>query len=354
MGFWQELRRRHVYRMAGFYIVGAWLIIQVADVFFPAWGLPETAVRFLIIATMLCFPIALVFSWIFDISTAGIVKTEPAESGESFDSSLKRTDYIVLVALLSIGAAIVFGSLQNIVEEVDDAVAAAEKIDNSVAILPFVNLDTNPDTGYFSDGITEEILHRLSSLKALHILSRTSSFAFRNSNEGPARISEILGVRYLLHGSVRRDNNFVRVTARLIDDTGYQVWSETFDRELEGIFAIQSEIANTVARHIEREIVPLVEQPAGRTTKNMEAFDAYLVGRAFVNARTRGWQTKLLRLLKKRFVWMRTTLLRTRDWPQYGRLVVSTGLPLASPPSEQHKQRSIWTPNWPKGTLHSA
>jgi TolB-like protein/tetratricopeptide (TPR) repeat protein len=278
--------------MSGFYIVGAWLIIQVADVFFPAWGLPETALRFLIVAAILCFPIALVFSWTFDITTSGIVKTEPADLGEIFDNSLKRTDYVVLAALLAIGAAIVFGSLQKIVEEVDDVVAAAEKIDNSVAVLPFVNLDTNPDTGYFSDGVTEEILHKLSSLKALHILSRTSSFAFRNSNEGPARISEILGVRYLLHGSVRRDNNFVRVTARLIDDTGYQVWSETFDRKLEGIFAIQSEIANTVARRIERQIIPPAELPAGRTTTNMEAYDAYLVGRAFVNARTPGWQDK--------------------------------------------------------------
>ena len=113
MGFWGELGRRRVYRMAGFYVVGAWLVIQVADVFFPAWGLPETAVRFLIVATMLCFPIALVFSWTFDITTSGIVKTEPADPGEVFDNSLKRNDYIVLVALLAIGAAIAFGSLQK-------------------------------------------------------------------------------------------------------------------------------------------------------------------------------------------------------------------------------------------------
>ncbi len=127
MRFWQELRRRRVYRMAGFYVVGAWLIIQVADVFFPAWGLPETALRFLIVATILCFPVALIFSWTFDITTSGIVKTEPAEAGEIFDNSLKRTDYFVLVALLSIGAAIVFSSLQRIVEEVDDAVAVRRK-----------------------------------------------------------------------------------------------------------------------------------------------------------------------------------------------------------------------------------
>jgi len=296
MGFWQELRRRHVYRMSGFYVVGAWIIIQVADVFFPAWGLPDTAVRFLIIAAMACFPIALIFSWIFDITTSGIVRTEPADAGEVFDNSLKRTDYVVLVALLAIGAAIVLGSLQKVVEEVDGtvAVASVEKIANSIAILPFANLDSNPDTGYFSDGVSDEILHRLSSLNALHVLSRASSFVFRDSNEGPVRISEILGVRYLLHGSVRRDNNLVRVTAYLVDDAGKQVWSETFDRELEGIFKIQSEIAGTVASRIEREIIPLAELPAGRTTTNMEAYNAYLVGRAFVNARTPGYQDKAI------------------------------------------------------------
>ena len=111
--------------MAGFYVVGAWLVIQVADVFFPAWGLPDTAVRFLIIAAMACFPIALIFSWIFDITTSGIVRTEPADAGEVFDNSLKRTDYVVLVALLAIGVAIVFGSLQKIVEEVDGVVTVS-------------------------------------------------------------------------------------------------------------------------------------------------------------------------------------------------------------------------------------
>ncbi len=306
--------------MAGFYVVGAWLVIQVADVFFPAWGLPETALRFLIVAAMLCFPIALVFSWTFDITASGIVRTEPVDPAETFDNSLKRTDYVVLAALLVMGAAIVFGSLQKIVEEVDDAVAAAEKIDKSVAVLPFVNLDTNPDTGYFSDGVTEEILHRLSSIRALHILSRTSSFAFRDSNEGPARISEILGVRYLLHGSVRRDDNFVRVTARLIDDTGYQVWSETFDRKLEGIFAIQSEIASTVASRIEREIIPPAELPAGRTTTNMEAYDAYLVGRAFVNARTPGFQDKAIAAFEE------AIRLDENFAPPYAGLAIALGL----------------------------
>lgn len=293
MKFWQDLRRRHVYRMAGFYIVCAWLVIQVADVFFPAWGIPETALRFLIIALALCFPIALVFSWTFDITSTGIERTRPAAGDESYDPKLKRTDYLVLAALFAIGFTILIGSMQRIAEEIELAPAdqaVTEKIDNSVAVLPFVNLDANPDTGYFSDGVTEEILHRLSALKALHILSRTSSFAFRNSEEGPARISDLLGVRYLLHGSVRRDDNFVRVTARLIDETGYQVWSETFDRELEGIFIIQSEIASAVASQVANRVIPVAEQAAGRTTTNMDAYNAYLVGLAYLNARTPGWK----------------------------------------------------------------
>jgi len=306
--------------MAGFYIVGAWLIIQVADVFFPAWGLPETALRFLIVAAMLCFPIALVFSWTFDITTSGIVKTAPADPGETFDNSLKRTDYVVLVALLAISTAIVVGSLQKVAEEFNDAVAAAEKIDNSIAILPFVNMDTDPDTGYFSDGVSEEILHRLSSLNALHVISRASSFVFRDSNEGPVRISEILGVRYLLHGSVRRDNNLVRVNAYLIDDTGKQLWSETFDRELEGIFTIQSEIANAVASRIENQIVIPDELPSGRTTTNMEAFDAYLVGRSFVNARTAGFQDKAIAAFEE------AIRLDENYAPPYAGLAIATSL----------------------------
>ena len=279
--------------------MGAWLIIQVADVFFPAWGLPETALRFLIIATILCFPIALVFAWTFDVTASGIVKTKPADPDDAFDIALGRTDYFILTALLVIGAAIIFGSLQRIVEEVKDTVEAAEIFDKSVAVLPFENLDTNPDTGYFSDGVTEEILHRLSSLKTLRILSSTSSFAFRDSDDGPARISEKLGVKYLLQGSVRRDGNVVRLTARLVDAAGEVVWSDAFNRELKGIFVIQLEIANTVASNIERAIIPLAELPAARTTDNMEAYDAYLVGRAFVNARTPGWADNAIAAFEK-------------------------------------------------------
>ena len=289
MKFWQELRRRRVYRLAGLYIIGAWLVIQVADIFFPAWDVPDTALRYLFIAAAACFPVALIFSWFYDITPNGIVRTESADETDVVDLRLKRSDYILLTALLAIGVAIVLGSAEKIQEEIEFKV---DRRALSIAVLPFANLDTDPDTGYFSDGITEEILHRLSTLGALHVLASNSSFALRNSQESPAQISEKLGVAYLLQGSIRRDKDYVRITARLIDGAGFQLWSQSFDRKLEGIFAIQTEIASTVASQILREIVPVQQLPAGRTTTNMEAYNEYLIGRAFFDRRTEGWREK--------------------------------------------------------------
>jgi TolB-like protein len=302
MKFWQELRRRRVYRLAGLYIVGAWLIIQVADISFPAWGVPETALRYLFIAAAACFPVALIFSWYYDVTSKGIVRTEAADGSELADLKLTRADYLVLTALLAVGLAILLGSANKIQEEIElgpTMVLEAGWRENSIAVLPFTNLDINPDTGYFSDGITEEILYRLSSLGALHVLASNSSFGFRDSKESLAQIRDKLGVRYLLQGSIRRENDYVRVTARLVDEGGFQIWSESFERKLEGIFAIQTEIASTVASHIINEIVPLQELPAGRTTTNMEAYNEYLVGKAYLDARTADWREQAIAAYRK-------------------------------------------------------
>jgi len=282
-----------MFRVAGLYIVGAWVIIEVADVLFPAWGIPDTALRFLIIAAALCFPIALVFGWIFDITSDGIVRTRKAGEDDSPDTKLQRLDYIILTAFLGLGGVVLFGSAEKVMDEIEKtptSTTAIEKLDNSIAILPFENLDSNPDTGYFSDGVAEEILQKLSSLKTLHVLARTSSFAFKGSDLGPAQISDFLGVRYMLQGSVRRDKDTVRITARLVDDTGFQIWSESFDRKLEGIFAIQKEIATTVARRIVNEITSSAETSLAAPTTNMDAYNAYLIGRSYLNSRVPGWR----------------------------------------------------------------
>jgi len=291
----QDLRRRHVFRLAGLYIVGAWIVIEVSSVLFPAWGIPDTALRYLFIAATALFPVALVFGWVFDITSKGIVRTEATRPGETVDLALQRSDYLILAALATVGVAVLAGSFQKIAEEIEVGPAAdavAGRVANSVAVLPFANLDTDPDTGYFSDGVTEEILHRLSATRALHVFGSTSSFAFRNSEDSPARIGEVLGVEYLLHGSIRRDNDFVRVTARLLNQDGLQVWSQSFDRKLEAIFVIQSEIASAVASQIVKEIVSTHGASKARATTNMEAYNLYLVGKAFTQSRVDDWHAK--------------------------------------------------------------
>jgi len=293
MKFWHELRRRRVFRFAGLYIVGAWLVFQIADVFFPAWGIPDSALRYLLYAALACFPVALVFSWFYDITAHGIVRTRPVDEGDTVDLVLKRTDYLVLAGLLVAAGTILFGSLDRVVQSAGQAPvaeAAKEKPPNSIAVLPFDNLDTNPDTGYFSDGVSEEILHRLASIRTLKVIGRASSFAFGDADMSLDRISDILGVRYLLNGSIRRDGDQVRLTARLLDASGYQVWSESFDGELTGIFKFQSEIAEQVASEITRELVVLKSPETAQVTASSEAYRQYLIGREYFHKRPTDWR----------------------------------------------------------------
>jgi TolB-like protein/tetratricopeptide (TPR) repeat protein len=293
MNFWADLRRRRVYQLAAIYIVGAWLVLQVADIFFPAWGVPDTAMRYVIVAGALCFPIALIFGWMFDITSGGIVRTRPAGADESVGASLGRSDVGILIVLLMAASLIVINSASKIIDAADgltEADVQLNKPDNSLAILPFENIDGADDTGFFSDGVSEEILHRLSSIRALKVLGRASSFPFGDSDLGSKRISDILGVRYLLDGSVRRQDGKVRLTASLVDDSGFQLWSETFDGELIDIFQFQSEIAKQVATRITQEIVDADSSSASLTTRNTEAYRQFLIGREYFNKRPANWE----------------------------------------------------------------
>ena len=277
------------------YVVGAWVVIEVSSVFFPAWGIPDTALRYLFVAAAALFPVVILFGWLFDVKRSGLYRTVTNTEGQPAPARLRRQDFVVLSGLTGITVAVLLVEIIQVWNSIDGApvnLKDVERTENSVAILPFDNLDTNPDTGYFSDGVTEEILHRLSSIRAIHVLGRNSSFAFRNSNLALSEISKLLAVEYLLEGSVRRDGDLVRVTARLTDQSGAQIWSETFDRKLEAIFAIQSEIAGAVSKRIAHEIVSTGGSSIGRTTASMEAFDEYLLGRKHAHDRIPGWHAK--------------------------------------------------------------
>lgn len=289
--FVKELRRRRVFRVAGLYVVSVWLLMQAADILFPAWGIPDAAIRYLLWAGFLGFPVALAFGWVFDITPEGIRRTRPVNSQEELQRSLplQRSDYLILAAFLLATGAIVYDTAGRVMETAtleERRPSAAEIMPNSLAVLPFASLSSDPEHEYFAHGISEEILNRLSAFGELKVIARTSSFAFEDSGYDIGRISELLAVQYLLQGSVRRDGQQLRITAQLVDRTGVQVWSNTFDRRLGAVFAMQDEIADAVATSIAPQIVPRVPETR---TPDLEAWQEYLVGREIMTRRDGLW-----------------------------------------------------------------
>jgi TolB-like protein/Tfp pilus assembly protein PilF len=291
--FLSELRRRRVFRVAGLYVVGVWLLMQAADVLFPGWGIPDAAIRYLFWAGLLGFPVALVFGWVFEITSDGIRRTQAPDSQTELAASLplRRADYLILAAFLGVVGLIVYDTSGRVLETAASPAGDAEwrpssaDVDaNSVAVLPFTSLSADPEHEYFADGISEEILDRLGKFRELKVIARTSSFAFKDSGYDIARISGLLAVNHLLQGSVRRDGQQLRVSAQLVDRSGVQVWSSSFDRELGAIFALQEEIAEAVAASIVPQIVPPATAPR---LPDLEAYQEYLAGREILASRRR-------------------------------------------------------------------
>jgi TolB-like protein len=282
-----ELRRRRVLRLAALYVVGAWLVLQVADVLFPAWGTPEAAKQYLVIAAVAGFPVALVFSWIFEVTSEGIRRTRPSSAAEFAEATpLRRRDYLLLAAFGVVSTVILYGALDRVLEATTDGEPgpmAIEVAEHSVAVLPFANMSGDPENEPFCDGISEEILNRLAGFRELRVMARTSSFAFKGSDYDVSRMSSLLGVKYLLQGSVRKEGQALRIAAQLVDGSGFQVWGASFDRELTSVFAIQAEIAEAVATSIVPHVSP---PPAEATLPEIDAYQHYLVGRELVQKRT--------------------------------------------------------------------
>jgi TolB-like protein/tetratricopeptide (TPR) repeat protein len=299
--FLKDLRRRRVLRTAGLYVVGVWLLLQAANILFPGWGVPGEAIRYLFWAVLLGFPVALVFGWIFEITPDGIRRTRPVASAAELQESLPlgRNDYLILLAFVIVVGALIYDATGRVLRtaSVTDAELRpwqTEIVENSVAVLPFADLSPERDQEYFTDGISEEILNRLSAFRELTVIARTSSFVFKDSSYDIARISGLLGVEYLLQGSVRRDDGQLRVAAQLVDHTGVQVWSQTFDRELGAIFALQDEIAEAVATSIVPRIVP---PPGELRLPHFDAYQAYLAGRELVARRSPYWRQNAIEYL---------------------------------------------------------
>src|SRR5438874_9675293 len=267
-GFFEELQRRKVYRVAAAYIVAAGFLIQIASAAFPAWELPNWSLRLVIVLLLIGFPIAVILAWAYDITPQGI-------QGTPTRGIHRRRNLILLIALaVIISASAGFFLLPR---------AVREKIDKSVAVLPFQNLSSDPNNAYFADGIQEEILTRLAKIADLKVISRTSTQQYQGQPENLAEIAKQLGVANILEGSVQKAGNQVRVNVHLVNvQTGSQLWAETYDRKLSDIFAVESEISKGIAESLQATLTGGEEQAlTANPTNNPEAYDAYLRGLTF-------------------------------------------------------------------------
>lgn len=300
----KELRRRQVFQSAALYIVAAWVIIQVAGEAQQAFELSGSALRYVWIATLIGFPVAVVFGWYYDITSDGIVHTPPAHLDADIDLSLNKTDYLIFSALLLVTVFIAYPFVGQVTKtQTRDAQTrvASEAPINSIAVLPFNNLSSDPEQKYFSDGLAEEILVALSRVPQIVVSPRARSFAYRGDSLEINQVADELGVRLVLAGSVRKAGDRVRVTAELIDThTDGQLWTNVFERELDDIFAIQEQLAEVISHALEIRF----EDARGNSirvsgTNNVEAHSAYLKGRYLLHQRGTKNVSMAVRLFQK-------------------------------------------------------
>ena len=310
--FFVELKRRNVVRMAGLYLVGAWLLVQVAGTVLPMFGAPEWLPRSIVILLAIGFLPALIFSWAFEMTPAGLKRDEDVRPEESIapQTARRMNRMIIAVLVLALGyfcfdkfiltprreAALVAATEKSMAArpsaESKSAVSA-----KSVAVLAFANLSDDKGSEYFSDGISEELLTVLQKIPGLHVAARTSAFSFKGKNATAQEIGQKLGVAHLVEGSVRKAGDIVRIAARLTHaETGEQLWSENYTRDLKDVFAVQTELAQTIVGQLSGQLTNGAADPAAKAaiqaqvqaaekggTKNVEAHQHYLQGRFYTN-----------------------------------------------------------------------
>ena len=283
----QELRRRKVFRLAALYIVGAWVVLQVADLAFESWDIASSALRYVWLGAILGFPIALIFGWRYDITTKGIVRTPPADAGTQTDLSLQRTDHVILALLMLVATGVIYQLTIQINDSRSPELAeiTQQHIEpNSIAVLPLENLSGDPEQAYFVSGMQNALIDGLSRISALKVTSKTSTMRFRDTIESLPRIAAQLGVARLIEGSIYRVGNRVRISVQLVDaQQDEHIWSETFEREVKDVMVLQNEVAQAIAEQVEVTILPLEQAQLNNTESiNPAAYEAYLKGQFHV------------------------------------------------------------------------
>src|SRR3989449_2781550 len=256
--FFGELKRRNVYRAAVAYGVVAWFLTQLTTQVFPFFEIPNSAVRFVVIALTAGFPIAMLLSWIYELTPEGVVRTEdldPVEARSVQRKSGRLLDFIIIGALLLVIAMLVVGRLP-FYRETGESISQ-----KSIAVLPFENLSEDKANAYFAEGIQEEILTRLAKIADLKVISRTSTQRYQSKPGNLAEIAKQLGVANILEGRVQKVANQVRVNVQLINArTDSHLWAETYDRKLTDIFGVESEIAKGIAEQLRAKLTAQEEQ----------------------------------------------------------------------------------------------
>jgi adenylate cyclase len=274
--FFSELKRRKVFKIGAAYLVVAWLAVQAASIGFPAFDAPPWALRIFILIALLGFPIALVMAWVFDVTREG-VKLDPGTSGS-------KGLFAAAAVLIVLALGWYFYGQPSFRK--GDAATPSVADRNSIAVLPFANMSGKTDEDYFSDGMTEELLNVLAKVPQLKVVARTSVFQFKDKGGDIREIGRKLGVTNIVEGSVRREGPEVRITAQLVRVAdGFHIWSETYDRKLESVFALQDQIARRIADALKLSLG--VSGPvAPRAPIDPEAYDEYLKGRELLRQRS--------------------------------------------------------------------
>jgi len=241
---WGELKRRSVVRVAVAYAIAAWILIEITATTFPILKLPEWTVTLVTVLVLIGFPLALILAWAFELTPEGIKKEKDVDRSQPITHVTGRKLDFAIIGVLAI--AVVYFVAEKFFWA--DDLATESQVNASIAVLPFVAMSSGEDDGYFADGLTEEILNALAQLPELQVMARTSSFFFKGQNIPVTEIAARLNVAHIVEGSVRRDSGRVRITTQLIRAAdGFHLWSQSYDRTLDDVFAVQEDIAENIA-----------------------------------------------------------------------------------------------------------
>ena len=296
--FFAEVKRRNVYKVAIAYIFAGWALSQGIAQVFPVFDVPNWVIRSIVVMIILGLPVALVLAWMFELTPEGIKRTETADA---MPEATRKKKYVWIYVVV-IGAAISIGLFFLGRYSAGNTTASPAGITNkSIAVLPFDNLSRDPDNAYFCEGVQDEILTRLAKVADLKVISRTSTQHFKSAPENLPQIAKQLGVAHILEGSVQKAGDQVRVNVQLINAlTDAHLWADTYDRKLTDIFAVESEIAKTIAETLQARLTGSEKSSIAKTpTVNPEAYELYLKGRFFWNKRTGDDLRKSIEYLKQ-------------------------------------------------------